>query len=130
LAVALLNDAGAPDDIVHDVFVSFAESPGDFKLAGSLKRYLTTCVVNRARDQLRANRRGPVRLDEPAPISWDLNGPDHAILCSEESQQLNSAIAQLPAGQRDVIVLRLKGEMKFGEIAKLFGVSINTIQGW
>jgi RNA polymerase sigma-70 factor (ECF subfamily) len=129
LAMALLNDTGAAEDVVHDVFVSFAESAGDFKLAGSLKSYLTTCVVNRARDQIRANQRGPARLDESASISSHLSGPDHAILCSEESQRLNRAIAELPAEQREVIVLRLKGEMKFRDIAKLHGVSINTIQG-
>jgi RNA polymerase sigma factor (sigma-70 family) len=129
LAMALLNDAGAAEDVVHDVFVSFAESAGDFKLAGSLKSYLTTCVVNRARDRIRANQRGPARLDGSEPIRSDLGGPDHAILCSEQSQRLNRAIALLPAEQREVITLRLKGEMKFGQIAKLHGVSINTIQG-
>ncbi len=129
LAMALLNDAGAAEDVVHDVFVSFAESAGDFRLAGSLKSYLTTCVMNRARDRIRASRRGPSRLDESEPISASLGGPDHAILCSEESQRLNQAMAQLPAEQRDVIVLRLKGEMKFSRIAKVHGVSINTIQG-
>ena len=129
LAMALLNDAGAAEDVVHDVFVSFAESAGDFRLAGSLKSYLTTCVVNRARDRIRASRRGPSRLDESEPISESLGGPDHAILCSEESRRLNHAIARLPAEQREVIVLRLKGETKFRDIAKLHGVSINTIQG-
>ena len=58
-----------------------------------------------------------------------MNGPDHAIICSEESQRLNLAIAQLPNEQREVIVLRLKGEMTFREIAKLHDVSVNTIQG-
>jgi len=129
LAMALLNDAGAAEDVVHDVFVSFAESAGDFKLAGSLRSYLTTCVVNRARDRIRANRRGPAMLDESEPISSDLGGPDHAILSSEQSQRLNCAIAMLPVEQREVIVLRLKGDMKFRQIAKLHGVSINTIQG-
>jgi RNA polymerase sigma-70 factor (ECF subfamily) len=129
LAMALLNDAGAAEDVVHDVFVSFAESAGDFKLAGSLRSYLTTCVINRARDRMRANRRGPARPDESEPIDSGLNGPDHTILCSEESRRLNRAVARLPAEQRDVIVLRLKGEMKFRDIAKLHGVSINTIQG-
>jgi len=129
LAMALLNDAGDAEDVVHDVFVSFAESAGDFKLAGSLKSYLTTCVVNRARDRIRANRRGPARLDDSEPITSDLGGPDHAIVASEQSQRLNRAIAMLAAEQREVIILRLKGEMKFRQIAKLHGVSINTIQG-
>jgi len=58
-----------------------------------------------------------------------LNRPDYAIISSEESQRLNHAIAQLPNEQRAVIVLRLKGEMTFSQIAKLNDVSVNTIQG-
>ena len=129
LAMALLNDTGAAEDAVHDVFVSFAESAGDFKLAGNLKSYLTTCVVNRARDRIRANRRRPARLDGTESVSSDSHEPDHSIICSEESQRLNQAIAQLPHEQRQVIILRLKGEMRFREIAKLQGASVNTIQG-
>jgi RNA polymerase sigma-70 factor (ECF subfamily) len=129
LAMALLNDAGRAEDVVHDVFVSFAGSAKDFKLGGNLKSYLTTCVMNRARDRIRANRRGPTPLDAAEAISPNLNGPDNAIICSEESKRLNRAIAQLPNKQREVIALRLKGEMTFSQIAKLHDVSINTIQG-
>ena len=53
LAMALLNDTGAAEDVVHDVFVSFAKSSESFKLRGSVKSYLGTCVINRARDQMR-----------------------------------------------------------------------------
>jgi len=129
LAMALLNDAGRAEDVVHDVFVSFAGSAKDFKLGGNLKSYLTTCVINRARDQIRANRRGPMQLETAESVSSNLNGPDQAIVCSEESQRLNCAIAQLPDEQRQVIALRLKGELTFSQIAKLHNVSINTIQG-
>ncbi len=129
LAMALLNDAGRAEDVVHDVFVSFAGSAKDFKLGGNLKSYLTTCVMNRARDRIRANQRGPMQLDAAESISANFNGPDHAIISSEESQRLNRAIAQLPNEQREVIALRLKGEMTFSQIAKLHDVSVNTIQG-
>jgi RNA polymerase sigma factor (sigma-70 family) len=129
LAMALLNDAGQAEDVVHDVFVSFAGSAKDFKLTGNLKSYLTTCLINRARDRIRASRRGPMQLDAAESISYNLNGPDQAIVSSEESQRLNRAIAQLPNEQREVIVLRLKSEMTFSQIAKLHNVSVNTIQG-
>ena len=129
LAMALLNDAGRAEDVVHDVFVSFAGSAKDFKLGGNLKSYLTTCVMNRARDRIRAKRRGPMPLDNAEALNSNLNGPDHAIICNEESKRLNRAIAQLPNEQREVIALRIKGEMKFREIAKLHDVSVNTIQG-
>jgi len=129
LAMSLLNDTGAAEDVVHDVFVFFAESADNFKLAGNLKSYLATCVVNRARDRIRANQRGPARLDGTEPIGSDSDRPDRSIICSEESQRLNDALAQLPHEQRQVIALHLKGEMKFREIASLHGVSVNTVQG-
>jgi RNA polymerase sigma-70 factor (ECF subfamily) len=129
LAMALLNDAGAAEDVVHDVFVSFAASAEDFKVRGNLKSYLTTCVMNRVRDRIRANKRRPVRLNESESVSSKSDGPDHAIICSEESQRLSQAIAHIPDEQRDVLALCLKGEMRFREIAKLHGVSVNTIQG-
>jgi len=129
IAMALLNDAGAAEDVVHDVFVSFAESADNFRLAGSLKSYLTTCVVNQARDRIRSNRREPTRLDGTETAVTGSERPDQVIMSTERAKRLNGALAKLPAEQRDVIVLRLKGEMKFREIARLQGTSINTIQG-
>jgi RNA polymerase sigma-70 factor (ECF subfamily) len=70
-----------------------------------------------------------MQLDAAESVSSNLNGPDHAIISSEEAQRLNQAIAQLPSEQREVIALRLKGKMTFREIAKLHNVSVNTIQG-
>ncbi|MHC4243111.1 MAG: sigma factor-like helix-turn-helix DNA-binding protein [Planctomycetota bacterium] len=35
----------------------------------------------------------------------------------------------MPFEQREAVMLHLKGEMKFREIAKLQGVSISTIHG-
>jgi len=129
LAMALLNDAGAAEDVVHDVFVSFAKSAEDFKLRGSLKSYLATCVINRARDRIRTKQRQFTRPNKIDLVSPEVNEPDQSVIFSEESQRLNYAIAKLPGLQREVIILRLKGEMKFKEIAKLQGVTVSTIQG-
>ena len=130
LAMALLNDSGKSEDVVHDVFVSFAESAKDFKLTGSLKGYLAACVINRARDQIRARKRQPVRIiNEPDSVTSDFNGPEQSIIYGEEALRLNHAIAQLPGEQREVVVFHLKGQMKFREIAKLQGASVNTILG-
>ncbi|GAI83961.1 unnamed protein product, partial [marine sediment metagenome] len=62
LAISLLNDVSTAEDVVHDVFVSFAESAEKLKLNGSLKGYLATCVANLARDKIRARRRQPAEL--------------------------------------------------------------------
>lgn len=57
LATVLLGDGNAAEDIVHDVFVSFAGSAERIKLTGSLRSYLTTSVVNRVRNHMRNNGR-------------------------------------------------------------------------
>ncbi len=129
LAMAFLNDAASAEDVVHDVFVGFAKSAEDFKLTGNLRSYLTTCVVNRARDKVRANHRNSAKLDDEGSDIKDCQEPVHTIISDEESRMLNKVIAQLPQQQREVIILHLKGEMKFREIAKLQNVSINTVQG-
>jgi RNA polymerase sigma-70 factor (ECF subfamily) len=129
VAMALLNDIGVAEDIVHDVFVSFAKSSENFKLRGSLRSYLATCVSNRARDQIRRDQRQLASLDDTGSLSSEAERPDLRVSQTEELQQLNDAITQLPYEQREVIVLHLKAGMKFREIAKLHRVSINTVQG-
>jgi len=129
VAMALLNDTSVAEDVVHDVFVSFAKSSENFRLRGSLKSYLATCVTNRARDQIRRDQRQPAALDDTGLLSSEAEMPDLRVSQSEELQQLNDAIAQLPYEQREVIVLHLKAGMKFREIARLHKVSVNTVQG-
>ena len=115
-------------DVVHDFFVSFAQSAEKLKLAGSLKGYLAVCVTNRARDEIRARQRQPVGLDEANPVCYDADGPGLAAVCSEELQQLSRALAKLPYEQLEVIILHVKGQVTFRQIAKAQNVSVNTAQ--
>jgi RNA polymerase sigma-70 factor (ECF subfamily) len=126
LAAALLQDINAAEDVVHDVFCKFIESREKFKLAGSLKSFLGTCVVNLARDKLRARRSQPCELDKAAATALDTNEPQHNAIFGEQARKLNHAIAQLAYEQREVIMLHLRGGMKFREIAALQEISINT----
>ncbi len=129
LASALLNDTSAAEDIVHDFFVSFAQSPEKLKLNGSLKSYLATCVVNRVRNANKARQRQEAAsLNGDASVGSNLKRPEQWIIDSEQLRQLNNAMAQLPHQQREVIILHLQGGMKFKAIAELQDVSINTVQ--
>jgi RNA polymerase sigma-70 factor (ECF subfamily) len=124
LATALLNDINAAEDVVHDFFVSFAQSADKLQLEGSFKWYLATCVMNRARDRMRARQIQTVSLDETDSIYSDSNEPVSAAVCNEELQQLCVAMERLPYEQREVVLLHTKGEMKFRQIATLQNVSI------
>jgi RNA polymerase sigma-70 factor (ECF subfamily) len=128
LATALLNDVNTAEDIVHDAFVSFAQSAERLRLEGSLKAYLATCVVNRIRDRLRTKQLQALRLDDAQSICSPSRGPELSAVCSEELQQLSNAMAQLPYEQKEVVMLHLHGGMMFKQIAKSQQVSINTVQ--
>ena len=137
LAFALLNDTSDAEDIVHDCFVSFAQSTEKLKLNGSLKSYLATCVANRVRNANIARRRQSalgrlpaetIGLDEAESAVSNSKRPEQWIICSEQLRQLNNAMAQLPHQQREVIILHAQGGMRFKAIAELQGVSINTVQ--
>jgi len=126
LAAALLQDVNAAEDVVHDVFCKFIESRETFKLAGSLKSFLATCVVNLARDKLRARRLQSIDPDEASVTVLDTNEPDRDAIFGEQARDLNRAMAKLAYEQREVIMLHLQGGMKFREIAGLQAISINT----
>jgi RNA polymerase sigma factor (sigma-70 family) len=126
-AISLLYDVGSAEDVVHDVIVSLAQSADKLKTNGNLKGYLTKCVVNLARDKVRAAQRHKIGLDKKYPTTSDLQQPSHAVIRDEELDRLSKALGSLPYGQRETIVLHLRGEMTFKAIAELEGVSINTV---
>ena len=126
LAAALLEDVNTAEDVVHDVFCKFIESREKFKLDGSLKSFLGTCVINLARDKLRAKQSQSSGLDKAIAKVLDTNEPQHCVIFGEEARDLSHAIAQLAYEQREVVMLHLQGGMKFREIAGLQRISINT----
>jgi len=129
IATSLLHETSAAEDVLHDVFVSFAAGVGGFELQRSLRRYLITCIVNRVRDRFRRKKYEAIELDRAGPISSNLESPEQSVILSEESQLLTEALAKIPFEQREVIILRLQGGMRFREIAAAQGVPISTVQG-
>lgn len=127
LAANLLSDGSAAEDVVQDGFVSFVKSVEQFRLRGSLKGYLATCVANRARDHIRKKKRQrTVAVNEAEQMLSDAKGPVQLVIRTEELQKLKHAMTELPYHQREVVVLRLHGGMRFRQIAKLQGVCVKT----
>ncbi len=130
LAAALLNDVSSAEDVVHEVFVSFIESSRKFRLTGTLKGYLATCVANNARNRNKARRTHQgIALDQENPAKADSSNPEFTAIFGEELRQLSWALGQLPYEQREVLLLHTYNGMKFKAIARQQSVSINTVQG-
>ncbi len=129
LAMGLLNDPSEAEDVVQDIFARFARSANGFTLRGSLKAYLTTAVVNGVRDRVRREKRRPGASSQDVPLASTSRGPDEALIFTEDAARLSDALTELPHEQRETLMLKLKSNMKFRDIAKIQGVSINTVQG-
>jgi RNA polymerase sigma-70 factor (ECF subfamily) len=129
IAMGLLNDPHEAEDVVQDVFVSFAQSANGFGLRGSLKAYLATCVVNRARDRARSERARQRLADGYSTAPFGADEADRSLVYSERCERLSQALAELPYEQREVVVLKVKDGLKLRDIAKLQNVSISTAHG-
>lgn len=129
LALAMLGRRQAAEDVVHDVFLQFIRSIRQFRLTGSIRGYLATCVANRARNVSKADRRVLEYRKQTVPCEASATrGPEDWILCTEAFLQINQALAQLPFDQREVVTLHIYGKMTFREIAASQAISIKTVQ--
>lgn len=127
LALALLNDKAAAEDVVHDVFVSFGQTIATFRLTGSLRAYLCTCVANRARNHNKARRAAAAPSDGAPDESVFEDGPVERLVCNERLGKLADALEQLPYEQRETVMLQAFGGLTLRAIAKRSGLSPNTV---
>jgi RNA polymerase sigma factor (sigma-70 family) len=129
LAFSLVHDMNSAEDILHDVFVSFAGCVGELELRTSLRRYLIGSVLNRARDRFRRDKTHALDARVVRSATRTSTGPDQAAALTEETRRLGEALGQLPPEQREVIVLRLNAGMRFRQIAEVQKTSVPTVQG-
>ncbi|MBS0662548.1 MAG: sigma-70 family RNA polymerase sigma factor [Verrucomicrobia bacterium] len=113
------------EDVVQDAFVRFWRRQR--QLGGEPQALLFTSVRRAALDLARRNARRGVReeradggLESVEPIfETPLEGDDRR-------QAIESALRQLPAEQREVLTLKIWGELTFEQIADQLGISPNT----
>ena len=130
LAVVMTNDVNTAEDVVQDVFVSFARSIETIKPRGNLKQYLMTSVANRIKNRFRDSSRHPTCSDEILEQQpTDAENPERWAILSEQLQLISNAMAKIPFDQRQAVALHLQGGMTFRQIAKIQNASVNTIQG-
>ena len=128
LAVSLSNDVSLSEDVVHDVFVAFAQAAARLELRGSLRSYLSTCVAKRVGKLKRIKSLRVSRQAETYVVHRRSGRPDEMAMSVEALQRVGDALAQLPYEQREVVLLHLHSGLTFREIARSQKVSIHTIQ--
>lgn len=124
----------AAEDIVADVFVSILEHPERVTPTRSLRAYLLWRVRHRALDVLRGERRTDARnavvaREQDSTIS-DIPGDlfDAATLGDPRAQRMMTALATLTPTARTIVLLRLRDELEYDEIALVLGISRSAVK--
>src|SRR5262249_16382456 len=108
------------EDALHDGFVRFWRRRDRIEDAHA---YLFTCVRAAALDRVKSEPR-PKDRDEQYPVRF-FSMPDSAEQ-REQEKLIANALAQLPAAQREVVVMKLWGGLQFDQIGQAVGININT----
>jgi len=122
MAVALTGDRGAAEDVVHDVFARLLQSSSWPSGKSSLRRYLVVCVRNQALDWLRYRKRHRTDPPDPSEMLSQVEGPAAGAVRDEEANAVLEAVDALPEDLREVLVLKIWGELPFRHIARLQGI--------
>jgi RNA polymerase sigma-70 factor, ECF subfamily len=132
------NDEDAAD-VVQDAYVRALRYFDSFSGGDSAeaKVWLLAIVRNTCFSWMKKNRRPEmVAMDEEMEVSNSealyqvdsrRNEPEARLLATADAAMLDQAIEALPAGFREVIVMRELEELSYKEIAAVTGVAIGTV---
>ena len=128
LAVLLLRDQGAAEEVVQDAFVAMHGHWRSLRDPDKALPYLRQAVVNRSRSALR--HRGVVeRYVARQRPDGDLAEPaDAPTLAGDRRTAVLDALRALPTRQREVLALRHYLELSEAEIAETLGISRGSVK--
>jgi RNA polymerase sigma-70 factor, ECF subfamily len=130
LLVHLSRDTHRAEDLVQETFAAAWARMSGFGGASSLRTWLYRIAYRKFLDTQR--RRG-ITSDAVAEIEFvradaAMPGPLDAAIADEEARRLHAALAELPADEREVVVMHYLQQMKFEEIAEVLDVPAGTLR--
>jgi RNA polymerase sigma-70 factor (ECF subfamily) len=118
------------DDLFQELWLRVVRAADDFDPSLRFSSWVYRIAVNLTRDHLR--RRAAARLepgDGTVPDRADeAPGPEAVTAEREESRAMAEAIARLPEGQREVLVLRYFEGLGEAEVASAVGIPPGTVK--
>jgi len=125
-AVRITRDPDAAADIVHDTWVRAVESLGRFENRSLLRTWLTGILINRKREWDRQRRRDATDDDVALNDVVDPGTVAPLDTLPVDPVDLDGAIAALPPGFQQVLVLHDVEGFTHEEIATMLDVTAGT----
>lgn len=122
VARSILRDDAAALDVSQEALLKIGKAMNG--KVENYDRWVVTVAGNAARDALRRRaRRREVPIEREIV---DERRPDEGLLREESAERVTRAIEALPAGARDVLLLKFREGLSGPEIAAALGVSLET----
>jgi RNA polymerase sigma-70 factor (ECF subfamily) len=132
----IVRDEAVAEDLLQDTFIKAIHTmkSGRYNEEGKFSSWIGRIAHNLAIDFFRREKRSPLlNLDTSShafnTLSHAEEGVEASLTREETYSRLRELIQDLPAAQKEVLVMRHYGDMSFQEIADATGVSINTALG-
>lgn len=126
VALAILNERAAAEDVAQDAFVYAIERIDDCRQPDRFGAWLMQIVRNRSRNHLRDNRpERNVPVDE-IDLRSSRPSPEREAERSELRDRLQAALAQVDEDHRTVLLLHDLEGWKHAEIARHLGIPPGT----
>jgi RNA polymerase sigma-70 factor (sigma-E family) len=125
LAALLVHDVSTAEEVVQDSFVALHAGLHRLRDSEKALAYLRAAVVNRSRSVLRHR----VVVDRNAPkAAPDMPSAEHGALALIERSEVVAALRELPARQREVVVLRFYADLSEAQIALAMGITRGAVK--
>jgi RNA polymerase sigma-70 factor (ECF subfamily) len=134
LALRLLNDRPAAEEVTQDVFLRIWQRADTFHPgASSVLAWLLAITRNRSIDELRS-RRSIARRRETAELpnshADTADGPQHRVESRLLAEDVRRVLADLPLRQRRAVELAIFGGLTHSEIAAALDTPLGTVKSW
>jgi RNA polymerase sigma-70 factor (ECF subfamily) len=111
--------------LVQQTFLQLHRARHDYQPERPLRPWLMTIAYNLKREYLRRCKRRPEVLIDREPAAVVFMDP---LVRRRTAARVRAAIEQLPAGQRDVIVMHWLDELSFPEISAIVGLTLSGVK--
>jgi RNA polymerase sigma-70 factor (ECF subfamily) len=122
LARRLCGDPALAEDMTQEVFLHLLRKIGQFRGQAALATWLYRVAMNFCISYLRSHRLPPASDEEAAGLS----SGDAPVVSLHRWLDLDAAIASLPGGYREILVLHDVEGLRHEEIAAMLGISAGT----
>lgn len=117
-----MRDPGLADELLQETFLIATRDASSLEAARSQRAWLLGIARNLFREQMRKQvRHRTVELPEDV-VASAATKEDHRL------DLIRSAIVELPEGQREVLELRLKDDLRYVDIAEVLDIPIGTVR--